>query len=314
MGKPVEASYGRPPGRIPLRQISSPPFCLSANGLGCHINEMSASSFDPSALPPPTLEAAATPRPVFAPPPPQEAPPPAIQPIESISVPETLTDWFEILLDALTYPPRKEGWFILLPGALLGIALAIGSLFGMHFAIFPLIFGTAYFAAYYLSVIESTISGRDQPPDWPAISSLSDDLMRPLLVFMVAAFVSFAPSLAYHLAVHQEDRSHLVVQLLNWLGKIYFPMALLSHVMQSTFTSLLPHQVLPAMARSWFGYLIVTGLLVAMGLLSDAALELTSSLSWTGPLFGFLILLWFLLVHGRLMGLFYLKYQQKLGW
>ena len=277
---------------------------------------MSIPPCDSSSLPPPNLEAARAPHPHFAAPAPSEdaPPPPILNPLEPLPIPETVGDWMAILRDAMTYPPRKDGWFILLPGALLGIALVVGTLFGLHLAVFPLVFGSGFFAAYYLSVIETTISGRDQPPDWPSLSSISEDLIQPLLAVGLAALVSSVPAIAYYLAVPEDNRIELVALMLDWLGKIYFPMALLSYVMQGNVWSLLPHQVLPSILRSCSGYLIVTGLLVAMGLISDAAFAMTQFISWLWPLLGFLVWLWFIMVHGRLLGLFYLRYQQRLGW
>ena len=130
----------------------------------------------------------------------------------------------------------------------------------------------------------------------------------------LAALVSSVPAIAYYLAVPEDNRIEFVALMLDWLGKVYFPMALLSYVMQGNVWSLLPHQVLPSIVRSWSGYLIVTGLLVSMGLISDAAFAMTQFISWLWPLLGFLVWLWFIMVHGRLLGLFYLRYQQRLGW
>ena len=270
---------------------------------------MSIPPCDSSSLPPPSLEAARVPQPHFAAPAPAEdaPPPPILNPLEPLPVTETLDDWMDILRDAMTYPPRKDGWFILLPGAIMGVVLTITFGYG-------LLLGTAYFAAYYLSVVQSTIVGRDQPPDWPSITNLSEDLWQPLGAVAMASLVSFAPRLIYIILVPKSAQATMVTLLLEGFGRMYFPMALLSYVMQEDSGSILPHRVLPAMVRTWRGYLIVTGAMLGMGLVSDGLLALSSWVPLLGSVFACLVTLWFLMVHGRLLGLFYLKYQQRLGW
>ena len=97
-------------------------------------------------------------------------------------------------------------------------------------------------------------------------------------------------------------------------GMAYFPLALLSYAVQGGASSLLPHQVLPAMYRAGTGFLAMMGLQMTLALLMAPVLILSLLIPWVGSILAVLVAFYVMMVHARLVGLFYRRYQHKLGW
>lgn len=228
-----------------------------------------------------------------------------------------------MLRDSLTYPVRKNGMYILVPGALLGLALVIGSTFGLILSAFPFVFGIAYFAAFYLSIIETTISGRDEPPDWPSPTGALDTVIMPAVVVFFITIVANVPMLSISWAwVEWFDlpESWVLPFLSFVLASAYIPMALISYVMNGGFGSLMPHRVLPAIARVMPGYLMlvlaradIDGMMYLM-IWAFEKLNLHWMLILGLMPVLMLTFLYSLMVQGRLTGLFFLYYQTRLRW
>ncbi len=245
--------------------------------------------------------------------------------------------------DALAYPTRGKGWLILLPGAVLGVGMTMGSIFGMQAMLFPLELGRdlghigrfgysmigtlaltttfflavlmpglAYFATYYFRVIRGTMSGKPLPPDWPSWTELLEDPQTPLAV-MGAWVFSFLPVLAYYWCSSTEEATPVAL-VCDWLGAALFTVAMLGYVSHDNLWREIPIGMiqvffLPVVAWGVPATLLFGIRLLAYGFFSDCFLANI----WAVPL-GCLLIAWFVPVHGRLMGRIYLKHQGRLEW
>lgn len=239
-------------------------------------------------------------------------PPPPVAVLRPYEPELKSSEWLGLMRDAITYPVRKDGWYILLPGALLAIALLIGTAFGLGLSIFPFVFGCGYFSAYYLSVIETSVGGRDEPPDWPAVSSIIEDIVMPAVAVAIAAPLSFVPLNLYD-AMGLDGGVNIMIECALFLaGIVYFPFALLSYSVRGGISALLPQYVLRDVFRCSEGTAVVLGLQVVLGALLFVVLTCVSWIPWIGLFVCVLALFYTMLVHGRLMALFYRRYQHRL--
>ena len=83
-------------------------------------------------------------------------------------------------MDALGYPVRGSGRILLVIGAALSAVLGFASGFSIFGGIAWLL-GLAYFNAYYHSIVESTVSWNEDPPDWPDVSDLAGEMIVPMV-------------------------------------------------------------------------------------------------------------------------------------
>lgn len=70
------------------------------------------------------------------------------------------------LKDALAYPVRESGKYILGIGALMVALLSFSPLMALLSGAALLCF-TAYLTTYYFNIVEVAILGRNEAPDWP---------------------------------------------------------------------------------------------------------------------------------------------------
>ena len=246
-------------------------------------------------------------------------------PVGQDVVPSALTGWGEMLRDAFAYPFRKQGRIFLLCGTLVGSAAEIWSMQNRNTAD---VFGATWllicFAGFYVRVVETTVTGGPPPPAFPSPSAFTPNkppwanpLTHTMLGYLLvtrAAVMSLLPAIVYLAVIPGANETDVGMLALGWLGLGYFSMALLTDVVRDRTIFLLPHHVLPAIARTWPGYLVVTALLAAIGLLINVGQPLAHAHPWTVTPPALLILLWLTLVHGRLLGLFHRKYREQLGW
>lgn len=284
---------------------------------------MSSSLPDPALLPPPnlvveSLPAAPAPELAAAPPPPPSAA--VLKPLE----PDLkASDWLGILRDAASYPMRKDGWYILIPGAFLGLAWVIGSTFGSLVSSFPLVFGLAYFSAFYLSIVEATIIGKDEVPEWPALSNMGQDFVMPFFVVVTTFLLAALPSIAFAFATSNVAGAEMgsIAFFMYIVGQAYIPMALLSYAATGSFGSIFPWKVLPAITRCNLGYVALAAITCVAGLVVSELVErfFTFSIFFSfadavGSFLTVILQFYWMIVHGRLVGLFYRRYQHKLDW
>jgi len=216
--------------------------------------------------------------------------------------------------DALAYPFRNSGWIMIVIGAVFAVVLTFASALpriGLAASVF---FG-GYFSAFYFDIISSTITGSEQCPDWPSISSFWEDILLPFFRLIGVSILSFLPFIICLFFIDDESNAFWPV-LLAALGYafLYFPMGILGVVNFGGIGAALPHIVFPAIIRCLPGYLvIVAGMFLVSGLLFVAD-EFAARIPYVGWLLSAAILLYLLMVKARLLGSMYLHYQERLGW
>ncbi|MBL9132587.1 MAG: hypothetical protein JNG86_15385 [Verrucomicrobiaceae bacterium] len=271
-------------------------------------------SLPPPDLPAPADAKASTPAPALIP---TSATALRKQQAEPLDEPPDLDTYPQLLRDALTYPWRRGGPYILVPGAFLALAFTI-SAFAPFVGLVSAGIGGCYFAAFYFQIVESTYAGRHRVPDWPEFSDLYDDLVRPGLqmaaIFVVCGLLAYLALLGVEKIMPLRGEQD-VEQTAGWLWEIvfsfYFPMAVIGVVLNGHVGGALPHRVLPAIVRCMPGYLLgvasLTIISMGVGLLQDQV----KTLSWIGILPGWLLTICLLVMQARLTGTLGLRYAQK---
>lgn len=217
------------------------------------------------------------------------------------------------LLDALTFPLRGSGPAVIAGGAVL--LQVVNLMGGMPVAGAAAALGTlGYLALYYLEVVDVTVSGGEEPPPWPGVSDLLDDIVAPLVRLAGLALIAFGPLLAVRLLEPPGWSSAPVTAALGLWGLSYFPMAVLASEVVGSPVAGLPHRVIPAIARTLPGYLMVVGATLAVVVLAAVLAMLLLQIPWLGFLLLSVAGLYLFLFHGRLVGLTHRRWQLRLGW
>lgn len=245
---------------------------------------------------------------------------------------DDLAAWLRSLFwDSVKFPWRKDGWTIVIPGAILGLLVGLGS-FAPLFGFFPITLGVGYFGALYLDIIATTIAGKEEPPDWPEISNLYEDIVLPGLRLVGITFISFAPQLIF-IAVAKPDHmpyfSSLVInvwgdfpwlegtitKLLNLLGCAYFPMACIAVVMAGSLSAALPHRVIPAIQRCLPEYaLAVLCLLGARFFARGIEVGALFLSPFVQAVAGSLAAFFLLIIQARITGLTCRRFRERIAW
>lgn len=294
-------------------------------------------------LPPPDLPPS---NPAAAPDPPKpvEAPKAARAPKPAEEAPR-LPEPHELARDAVTYPWRRGGAYVLVPGVFLALAFAVASWAPM-LGLASTLIGVGYFSAFYFQIVETTIAGRHTLPDWPEFSDFYDDLVRPglqmaglfilcrLLVYLVASvvigsgltsgegtgwnifftplflmWVLIAPSLGLQALGLEAGWLHYLDVAVFWL---YFPMAVLGVVFHGSLGGALPHRVFPAIARCWRVYLPGVAAMWAIKAVVGHLQSLADEIPYLGLPLGWLLALCLLVMQGRLTGCFGAHYAGRI--
>ena len=262
-------------------------------------------------LPPPSIDVL----PSTAPAPPlvvgqPEPPSPKQKPPEE-NGPDS-SSWLALIGDAVAYPVRKGGMFILMPGMVLGVLLVMGTFapvlgYGAMLAM-------GYFSAFYINVVMSTINGANRVPDWPDVSSIMDDLVYPALQMTAASVVAGLPLIIYQLAGNELAGSGLAYLGCLAFAACYLPMAVLSTCFHGDYRTVLPDYVLPAIMRSLPGYLLPAGLLFLLSVMDGLISWVADGIPLIGSLGAMIAGPYLSIVHGRMVGLIYRRYQERIGW
>ena len=216
------------------------------------------------------------------------------------------------LMDALAYPARGSGLILLVIGAVLSAVLGLvngKSIFGGISGLC----GLAYFNAYYFDIVENTVSGNDEPPDWPDVSDLLDEMILPFVRMIGTLMISSFPLMI--IIAFDHDRAGLWSHPLVWLGlawaAFYFPMAMLNVIVSNQMIEAMPHEVLPRILRAMPGYLVIAGLLAAGMLISWLMTKALHQVPIAGGLLAAAGGFYFAMAQARLAGSFYRKHLEE---
>ena len=218
------------------------------------------------------------------------------------------------ILDALSYPIRRNGWVMILAGAIFSVILHVLQ-FAPFIGIVVSIFSAGYFGAFYLDIISTSMSDRDEVPDWPSFTSFLDDILSPFVRLVCLVLISFGPliGLAFF-ADHKVSWFAPAIVGAIVYGYIYFPMAVLASLAFGGIGAALPHIVFPAVVRSLPGYLLAVVALVFGMFFCGLAQAFAKDVPFVGWFLTAAITLYSLMFQGRLIGLIYRDKSDKLGW
>ena len=280
----------------------------------------------PPDLPPPSLP---TPSANPSPTPPLSAAPAVEQPLNPYAPPvsalkvEDSTEpdlefasgaWSRVVREALAYPMRPQNLMGLVVAAVV-VSLVSITKFAPLVGIPVFLGGLSYIAAYYFQIVELTINGRSDMPDWPDWSSYWDDFVIPGFQMLVISILSYLPLFVSLMCLDKEQAG--LVAFSEIFGMLfaaaYFPMATLGVVCSGSVAGAMPHRVIPAILRCLPGYLLCVGLFVMVEIVrSLSGFGSGLSLPWM-LVIGF-VGIYGMFVQARLTGMIYLRSSEKLPW
>lgn len=230
-------------------------------------------------------------------------------PIPALDLGRRPTGGIERVLEALRYPWRGSGRFLLLVTAVVvallrlpsdafgGSALAHVSSMTILFAVATLlVFG--YVCDYLFDVITSTAHGRDETPDWPDFTDLWSSALEPLFRAGAVGIVGTLPAIALHLLTH----STALVWVGLAAGMTYVPMALLLVASQGGFAGISPHLVLPAIRTVGAPYFVVAAGFLATLAVRAFLVDTVGGIPFVGSLLTTLVGFYLLIAAARMVG------------
>jgi len=229
---------------------------------------------------------------------------------------------------AFVYPLTTKGIGLLVGAGLVFALLSPGrihplSILGLFLTVI-FIAAYGYLSAALLKIIQSSAGGDREMPDWPDLTDILDDVVKPFLRVAAAFLAAFAP-----LLIHYWLRGHdtMMRGWLSWLlmagGTVYLPMALLAVAVYQSAAAVSPHVVVPAIRRVAAPTIAVAGLLWVS--LAGFRLVETPIVGWQAraetPFMIYLVAVvlnvmrfYFIAVVGRLIGIIHWHYGRQLGW
>lgn len=238
-----------------------------------------------------------------------------------IEMPEDIEPFWHDIAGLFKYPFSGSGVYLLACGAVfVTVVQFIVSLPTIFFygSIMLSLFLSGYLSAYFISVVRSSARGRPAPPDWPDITDMVDNVIRPLVIVTVPGVAAFLPAIAYliyHTFYGGED---LVLVGLVALGGFYYPMALIASVMTGTsLNSLNFVGVISSIFRVRKEYFIAQLVLL---LFSGASVGAYITVAIIGKVSGAIIAkfvlqflyLYFMMTYAHLLGLLYRQCESRI--
>lgn len=230
-----------------------------------------------------------------------------------------------LLTNALRYPIQRHGWVLLLGGSLLFFFIDI-MIAGLSngtpaSAAMALVFGVlagGYLFSFLQRIISSTALGEERMPGWPDFTEVWQDMVQPFRLLWGLFAACFGPALVcWYFAYNGSDFAEKAQVPLIIAGFLYLPMALLGVAMSDSLASLNPLFVLGSICKVPLQYLIaclLLALIVGLKWAMEIALEKVIPVFAIRYLLSAPLLLYFLIVEMRVLGLMSFWNRRKLGW
>jgi len=240
-----------------------------------------------------------------------------------LELPEKPQPFWKDVPGLIRYPFSGTGVYLLIGGTVfvtvMEFIINLPTLF-FWFTILISVFLTGYLSSYFISVMRSSAKGDANPPDWPDITYVGDNVLRPLLIISLPGTISFSPALIY--AVYWIFRGgHLSVLIgLIAIGALYYPMALIaSAVTGAVLNSLNFVGVITSIAKVSKEYFItelVLALLAGISIFAHIMVGAITGFLVGGILAAFalrFVYLYFMMVYARILGLFYRQCESRIS-
>ena len=210
--------------------------------------------------------------------------------------------WAEVIIqDALTFPFRGIGKYMLIIGGVLSLMISFATFIPLLGCIIA-IGASGYFTAYSFRIINTTAIGKDQAYDWPEFRDFWVDLIGPWLCVLAALLFSFGPS---YIVIFLIDPPMYVRIALLIVGFIHMPMAYLSVAIYQTMGAGFWTNTIPAIQRCIEKYVILLVILGGLTILNILVKRALSSIPIAGLFISFFLWMYALMVSARILGLFY---------
>ncbi len=214
-----------------------------------------------------------------------------------------------MISDALSYPFKGTGKYILIIGAILSFLVSAAS-YIPFLGLIIAIGASGYFTAYMFDVINSTACGRDEACEWPGFQDFFSDLVMPWLCMLSASFFSFVP---YVLVSILFEDSRLISIAFLVLGFVHLPMAILCVAICRAMRSALWTNTVPIIANCLPQYFILVLVTGGLYLLISVLNNILSNIPILGWFISFFLGMYSLMVSGRIIGLFYRENKHLIG-
>jgi hypothetical protein len=192
----------------------------------------------------------------------------------------------------------------------------------------------AYIVAYVFRIGQESSQGEEKPPALPDFSEFADQIAAPAVLYFVTWLACFFPYAAYMLSkigrLEALDPRALFVLLhglsvtwpvdavgwiLRLIGLVYFPMAMMLVMVQGSPAGLNPQAVGRAVPRVPLEYAVVVGFVALKFVFFEYFVEWTGLRRASAELAMMVIValvLYLLMVQGRLLGLLYWTNRRRL--
>lgn len=230
-----------------------------------------------------------------------------------------------LLATALRYPIQRHGWVLLLTGSLLFLiidmataGLSMGTPATAAFALVFAVLAAGYLFAFLQRIITTTTLGEDKMPGWPDFTEVWQDMIQPFRLLWGLFAACFGPAIVcWYFVFNGSELAENLLKPLIIAGFLYLPMALLGVAMSDSLASLNPLFVLSSICKVPAQYVIacvLLALIVGLKWLIEIALERVLPIFFLRYLISSVLLLYFLIVEMRVLGLMYYWNRRKLGW
>jgi len=222
---------------------------------------------------------------------------------------------------AFRYPITTKGVLVLIFGALVYEFLFILGL-GLFAIVFSLV-GWGYLSAFFLSIVQSSAGGEKEMPGLPDINEFMDEVVKPFFWMVGAVAFSALPQMiyAFYCALTEVAFSDRVLTYLGIWTAVYFPMAAMSVAIWRSVGAVSPHIVIPTILKIPAQHLLMSALVLVIwhgAIYALAHVSVWAAEHRLGVFLSlyliFFVLLYFICVIGRVIGMTHWIYHNRIGW
>jgi hypothetical protein len=223
--------------------------------------------------------------------------------------------WAGLVQDAIQFPLRGDGSAILATGAVLSLVIGLGGMVPIAGVLIVLL-GSAYFASYSLRIVQTGITGRDTPPDWPDFSNAWENVALPAIQVFLVSLIGLVPAMLLMFLTGADPEGGLSLgKLLGVLyALLYMPMAVAGLAVTGSVSGALPHLVWPAITRCMPEYWPAFLILITAWLGEQVVSGILGRVIFLGPLILAVFSLFLLVVTSRFTATLYRKFKDRIKW